>query len=66
MEFEKPIYDRIDLCTKVWGVILVALGIDRLRSAQINKGLLLILWGAAISLIPFFIGVKNGKRRRLK
>ncbi len=59
MEFEKPIYDRIDLCTKLWGVVLVAVGIDRLRSVRINTGLLLIISGGAISLIPFYIGIKK-------
>jgi hypothetical protein len=59
MKVEKPIHQRIDLGSKLVGVILVAVGIDHLRRAQINTGLLYIFGGGAISLIPMFIKVKK-------
>ncbi|MEE9594379.1 MAG: hypothetical protein V3V92_03170 [Candidatus Hydrothermarchaeales archaeon] len=59
MEFEKPIYQRIDLLTKLIAVVLVALGIDQLRRADLNGGLLFLVIGGVISLVPFFIAVKG-------
>ncbi len=59
LDFEKPIYQRIDLSTKLIAVVLVAFGIDHLRSADINGGLFLVVAGGAVSLIPFFIGTKG-------
>ncbi len=59
MEFDKPIYQRIDLFTKLIAVVLVAVGIDYLRGTDISGGLFLIVGGGVISLIPFFIDVKE-------
>jgi len=66
MKFEKPIYQRIDLLTKLIAVVLVAYGVDHLRLADINGGLFLVGIGGAISLVPFLISVKGIDERGSK
>lgn len=52
MKIEKGVLQRIDLASKLIGVVLVAIGIDKLRGASVSAGIFYIVLGGAISVIP--------------
>ncbi len=53
MEVSHPIYQRIDLLSKLVGVVLVAVGVDRLRLGDSRNALFFAFLGAVLSLSPF-------------
>ncbi|MFQ5800611.1 MAG: hypothetical protein ACE5HH_02675 [Candidatus Hydrothermarchaeales archaeon] len=59
MELVEPIHQRIDLLSKVVGVIFVAIGIDQFRNGNSNAAMSYILLGGLVSITPFFIDVKK-------
>ncbi len=59
IELEKPIHQRLDLLTKLVGVILVASGINKLRYGEFTGALFLVLIGGLISILPLYIKIKE-------
>jgi len=59
MEVKEPIHQRIDLLSKLVGVVIVAVGIDRFRAGDIQSAKFYILLGALVSITPFFVEVKK-------
>jgi len=55
IKIEKGVHQRIDLASKIIGVVLVAFGIDKIRAAMVGTGLLYIALGGIISVIPEII-----------
>ena len=47
-------YTRIDHTLKFIGLIVAVSGVDRLISAEIAKGIFLLLMGGWISVLPYF------------
>lgn len=54
---EKGVYQRIIICSKIVGVVVVAFGIDKLRS-PLFSGFFYIALGSLISLLPEIIKPK--------
>ncbi len=59
LELEKPLYQRLDLLTKVLGVFLVANGINKVRYSELSAALFFISLGLLISAIPIYVKVKK-------
>jgi|GEM_PF-5541686 len=59
MEVIEPIHQRIDLASKLVGVVFVAIGIDRLRVGDTSAAVSSLFFGALISVFPLFVGVKK-------
>jgi hypothetical protein len=59
MELREPIHQRIDLASKLVGVIIVAIGINRFRGGDSQAALFFILLGGLVSITPFLFDIKK-------
>lgn len=59
LELEKPIHQRLDLFTKLIGVLLVANGLNKIRYTELWAAAFFISLGLLISAIPLYVKIKK-------
>ena len=55
---EKHVHEKIDILTKFIGLLLVAIGIDHVITANWPLAGVFLLGGASLSIVPFFIKIE--------
>lgn len=59
MKLPKPVYVKLEVLTKIAGLVLVAIGVDNVFKGNYFLALSFFIAGGLISVIPLFIDVEN-------
>jgi len=59
MKLPESVYVKLEVLTKLIGLVLVAIGVDNVFKGNYFIALSFFIAGGLISTIPLFIGVEN-------